>query len=240
MFFARSRRMPPAIRRAIASVDHFSASLDTYHEREVPRSDTFAALRVMLDLVPAVSLHLTATDDAYVDDVLSAVRRTFGDRVPALVSKVQPTGRARSFLPSPQEELTTDPCEFAAWPLVDYDGTVFACCRQSIARRYRPGHLVLGHAAQDSWAQLRARSAADPVLRAVRAFGPVETARRTGATACDGYCATCVTLTDGADVSPGVELMAQQLLSHLRPSELARRWGAGRHGDMVELGWGKP
>src|SRR6185369_532071 len=52
MFFAR-KRMPAVIRRAISTLDHFSASIDLYHEREVSRDEVFAALSLILDLVPA-------------------------------------------------------------------------------------------------------------------------------------------------------------------------------------------
>src|ERR1700730_4916481 len=38
MFWAKTPRIPPSIRRPIDSLDHFSASLDIFHEMEVPRS----------------------------------------------------------------------------------------------------------------------------------------------------------------------------------------------------------
>ncbi|GHJ42813.1 hypothetical protein Cs7R123_01550 [Catellatospora sp. TT07R-123] len=236
MFFAR-RAMPPAIRRAICALDHFSASIDVFHEREVDRADVFAALRQILDLVPAVSLHVTSAEPAYLDEVLAQVRRTFGERVPVLVARVQATGRARSFTAERADVDDPGPCEFANWPLVDYDGTVFACSRQSLARRHRPGHLVLGHASRDSWAELSARAQAQPVLRSVRVLGAVETARRAGAPSCGGACLTCVGLPAAAPLPDGVELVARQLLGGLRPAQLARRWGAGEHAELVELGW---
>src|SRR6188508_1920112 len=37
MFWASERRIPPAIRRAIDALDHFSVSLDVFHELEVRR-----------------------------------------------------------------------------------------------------------------------------------------------------------------------------------------------------------
>jgi pyruvate-formate lyase-activating enzyme len=239
MFFARRGGLTPALRRAVTGLDHFSASLDAFHEREVPRADALAALGRILDLVPAVSVHLTADDDTYVDTVLTDLRRAFGTRVPVLVGRLRPTGRARSFVPDRPgpRQPGADPCPFALWPLVDCDGTVLACSRQSLVRRHRPPHLVLGHAARDGWPDLRRRAAADPVLRSVRALGPPETARRTGAPACDGYCATCVTLTRAPETSPALALAVELSLAGRRPRELARGWGAGRHGYAVELGW---
>ncbi|WP_052849922.1 radical SAM protein [Streptomyces avicenniae] len=239
MFFARGGRVPPAVRRAVGALDHFSASLDVHHEREVARADVLAALGTVLDLVPSVSVHVTSDDDAYVDRVLGELRRAFGERVPALVGRVRATGRARSFV---RERAGppgggAEPCGFAMWPLVDIDGTVLACSRQSMARRHRPPHLVLGHAARDGWPEIRRRSMGDGVLRAVRAFGPQETARRVGAPVCAGYCETCVTLRRGPEVSPGMSLAVERMVAAQRPADLARRWGAGRHADAVELGW---
>jgi pyruvate-formate lyase-activating enzyme len=236
MFFARNS-MPHAIRRAIMTLDHFSASIDTFHEREVSRAAVFAALATVLDLVPAVSLHITSSDDAYLDDVLAAVRRAFGDRVPVLVARVQPSGRARTFVSTPVGAVDPGPCEFASWPLVDYDGTVYACSRQSLARRHRPAHLVLGHALHDTWAELRGRTQAQPVLRSVRVMGAIQTARQAGQPVCASACDTCVSLPPRVSVSPAVELIAAQMVARLTPRDLARRWGAGRHADLVELGW---
>ncbi|HET8659773.1 MAG TPA: radical SAM protein [Micromonosporaceae bacterium] len=255
MFFARGSGLAPALRHAIATLDHFSASLDEFHEREVGRERVLTALATIADLVAAVSLHVTAVSTDYLDDVLPAVRRRFGHRVPVLVSRVQPTGRARTLLPEPVAAAPADrepvtapadpepvpaggPCEFAGWPLVDFDGTVFACSRQSLARAHRPAHLVLGHAGQDGWPELRRRSLARPALRAVRTIGPVEAARRAGAPTCADACATCVRLPPHTQAPPaGVELLAGQLLHRVPPRQWARRWGAGDHAGLVELGW---
>lgn len=237
MFFAR-QGVPAPIRRAIGNLDHFSASIDLFHEREVSRDLVFAALRVIADLVPAISLHIAAHDDGYVDTLLADVRRAFGTNIPALVTPVQPTGRATAFVSQRADpQRGADPCEFASWPLVDIDGTVFACSRQSLARRHRPGHLVLGHAATDSWPQLLRRAEADPILRAVRVLGPVESARRANGRQCAGACQTCVALTDAPPVSAATQTLAGQMLSRVRPRDLARRWGAGRHAELVEVGW---
>ncbi len=260
MFFARAATTPPAISRAIATLDHFSASIDVFHEREVPRENTFAALRTIADLVPSISLHLTSSDDTYLTTVLTEARKLFGASLPILVTRLQPNGRARSLTTAPTLPLTRDlppsrdltvgrgegeggeggdpgPCEFANWPLVDYDGSVYACSRQSLVRLHRPVHLVLGHAARDSWPVLRQRTSQQPVLRSVRVLGAIETARRAGAQVCGGACQTCVALPAEASLPPGVEAVAQHLLARLRPRDLARRWGAGSYADLVETGW---
>ena len=50
MFFARQPRGPTPIAEAIAQVDHFAASMDVFHESQVPRAEVF---RVMRDLLNA-------------------------------------------------------------------------------------------------------------------------------------------------------------------------------------------
>jgi hypothetical protein len=41
LFFARKPGIPKSIKSAIDAVDHFSVSMDAFHEREVPRSNVF-------------------------------------------------------------------------------------------------------------------------------------------------------------------------------------------------------
>ncbi|MGJ6964132.1 radical SAM protein [Streptosporangium sp. G11] len=109
MFFAprvppaagEALRIPPAIAGAIDAADHFSASLDAFHEEEVPRESVFAVMRALLARGKDLSFHVTGTGpgDPYLRDVTAAIRREFGDRVPMLVGRVQPVGRARAVAP---------------------------------------------------------------------------------------------------------------------------------------------
>lgn len=99
-------RIPPAIDAAIGAADHFSASLDAFHEEEVPRESVFAVMRALLARGKDLSFHVTGTGpgDPYLRDVTAAIRREFGDRVPMLVGRVGPVGRARTAalaVPSP-------------------------------------------------------------------------------------------------------------------------------------------
>ncbi|WP_146065800.1 radical SAM protein, partial [Streptomyces sp. SM13] len=95
----RGAAVPPAILRAIRSVDHFSASLDVHHEREVPRADVFRALHRIREEGVAVSLHLTGTGaaDPYLAGLTREVEEEFGGQVPCLVNEVRPFGRAAAW-----------------------------------------------------------------------------------------------------------------------------------------------
>ncbi|WP_051944465.1 radical SAM protein [Streptacidiphilus rugosus] len=270
MFFARGGgRVPPAVRAAAAGLDHLAASVDAAHEREVGRSEVFAALSELLELVPAVSLHITAMPgrgaepDPYTEALVAEVRARFGDRVPMLVGAVRPTGRAAALLPPGRavegaaRDLRPMPCPFAAWPLVDVDGRVYACTRQSLVRTEAPAHLALGQASRDSWRTLRARLLGDPVLRSVRMLGPVATGERFadagGVPEGADPCSVCLRLSTGGTAARAAahlrseggartEAAVATLLTDRPPRLLATARGAlARYAHLTELGWsGEP
>ncbi|NEB37172.1 radical SAM protein [Streptomyces sp. SID14515] len=230
MFFARSggrwigqggrggRRgaaIPPAILRAIRSVDHFSASLDVHHEREVPRADVFRALRRIRDEGVAVSLHLTGTGaaDPYLAGLTRAVEEEFGGRVPCLVNEVRPFGRAAAWARPARtgpDPAAASPCSMAAWPVVAFDGRVLACCNQdTVDRRPVPAHLDLGHIGADDWATVRRRALDSPVLRMLRTVGPTHLAARYGSGPPAGsYCDGCRALGGDEAVVAGARAVA--------------------------------
>jgi len=264
MYFARDGRpIPPPLVRAIGSVDHFAASLDEFHEREVSRRDVFRALHQVMDLNQDVSLQLTGRneDDPYLAGLVADVRREFADRVPMLIGYVKPTGRASQWMAEATSQPTSDgpadpvPCDLVTWPLVTFDGTVFGCCNQDLLEGARPPHLIIGHAAQDGWPVLRERFLGRHLLRAIRAFGPHYTRARFGdGCAGKGYCGTCVGLNDQPGISAKiqsylespsgrvVEATIRDLMEHPQPEDFVRRAGATRYSDLVTLGWdgGRP
>lgn len=259
MYFARgeARRIPPRLRRAIASVDHFSASLDAYHEREVSRHEVFRMLDEVIALGKDVSLHIVGLgdDDPYAAGLVEDCRRHFDDRVPILVGRVGATGRARSWLKGAERvsshEIAAEPCAIANWPLVAFDGTIVACCNQDVVdRRPVPAHLLLGHAAVDDWPSVRERYLRSALLRGLRVYGPEYLAdRHTDAGACSGYCESCFALAADASLEQRLaEVLArpssefvERHVSLLQRSggalEFARRSGLARYADLIALGY---
>ncbi|GGP00005.1 radical SAM protein [Wenjunlia tyrosinilytica] len=255
MFFARQRRIPARIMGAITAVDHFSASLDVHHEREVPRSDVFQAVRRILDSGVTASFHITGSgpDDPYLAEVTDEVRHVFGDQVPMLVTEVRPMGRAAAWAARPRPPVDPDrvlPCSAAAWPVVAFDGTVVACCNQDVVdRRPVPDHLRLGHIAEDDWRAVRQRVLSSPVLRMVRVAGPVRMKARYGrertTAPCQGYCGTCRSLGDEPAVIEAVSRVASGPVGELLdreaarvqvqdgPVALVRRHGSAPYADLV-------
>ncbi|MFJ2794688.1 radical SAM protein [Streptomyces sp. NPDC087290] len=230
MFFARSSGLPASVRRAVCTLDHFSASLDLPHEREVPRAAVFRAVREIRELGVAVSFHLTGTgeDDAYLADVTADIDRSFGGTVPSLVNEVRPFGRAASWarpartVPDGEGAL---PCAMAAWPVVAFDGTVLACCNQdTVDRRPVPPHLLLGHVAEDDWSAVRARSLGSPLLRLVRTVGPAHLRRRwSPGTPAGSYCGDCRLLAGLPEVVAAADALASGAVGALLDLTAARR-----------------
>ncbi|MFF3499799.1 radical SAM protein [Streptomyces sp. NPDC003247] len=254
MFFAKGGRIPPRIMRAISAADHFSASLDVHHEREVPRADVLRAVRQVLDAGIAASFHLTGSgpDDPYLAEVTAHIRREFADRVPMLVNEVRPLGRAASWAQRAHRPLDARralPCAMAAWPVVAFDGAVLACCNQRVVdRRPVPRHLSLGHIAEDGWGAVRHRALSSPVLRMIRTVGPAHLYARHRA---DGrepdYCETCRGLSDHPEVLAGaareasgpvgalLDREASRMQVAAGPVEVVRRHGCPPYAELVAL-----
>ncbi|MEU1184950.1 radical SAM protein [Streptomyces sp. NPDC005820] len=254
MFFARGGRIPRPVMRAITAVEHFSASLDVFHEREIARRDVFRAVRQVLDSGVPASFHLTGSGprDPYLAELTSEIRREFDDRVPMLVNHVRAVGRAAAWAGvgartgAGHQAL---PCAMAAWPVVAFDGAVLACCNQrTVDLRPVPDHLALGHIATDDWATVRRRSLSSPILRMVRALGPARLYERYAPEAAGaGYCDGCRGLTEQTGLVAAVtrdasgpvgELLDQEAArtqAAAGPAALLKRYGCAPYAPLVTL-----
>jgi organic radical activating enzyme len=256
MFFARSPEVPTLLDETIREVDHLTASLDIYHEQQVARKDVFRVVHGLLERGQDVSFCVVGLDetDPYLLDVTRDIRSTFDDRVPMLVNLVGAVGRAREWLEESGKaglgHMAAEPipCDMAAWPVVGYDGTVVACCNQDAIDGPTPEHLRVGKAGVDDWATLRRRYADSATLRAIRTFGPMYVADRysDGAIGCDGYCSTCLRLSDSPAVAEQLEpVMARPVMRVLEEQMnlLQQQRFVGRHAPaafvhLADLGFG--
>ncbi|QMU73260.1 radical SAM protein [Streptacidiphilus sp. P02-A3a] len=266
MFFARTGATPDPIRAALRSVDHVAASLDAFHEREVPREQVFRVLREVLDSGRDASVQACGKgpDDPYLAELTEQVRAEFGDRVPMFVSTLRPVGRARAWLTALDATRapggdpargTSDarargpraaPCDLAAWPTVGFDGTVTACCNQDLLDQAPPpAHLTLGHIASTTWPEVRRRSQSRPVLRALRTRGPLQLAYRHGGSDQPDadYCGSCRALGDRpgtlAAVAAGAAGPTAELLEQQAVGLQLAAGAVGfarRHGDPTRAG----
>ncbi|WP_328737691.1 radical SAM protein [Streptomyces bobili] len=252
MFFATEGPVPDRIMRALRHVAHFSASIDVFHEREVPRAAAFRAVHHIMDSGIDVSFHVVGNsmDDPYLADITASIRAEFRDQAAVLVNHVRQVGRAavRTVpLPGAGEQAVEwagegaaaegrpAPCAMAAWPVVGFDGTVTACCNQRVVdARPLPEHLRLGHIAVDDWPRIRRRCQESPVLRTIRTAGV-------------GSCASCRTLARrpaalaaaeraGSRPAAGaMDALGARLQRDAGAAALLRRYGNERYAPLVLL-----
>jgi len=245
------RAVPAAVAQALHSVGHVSASIDRFHEHEVPRAAVLDVLAELAGEGRDVSVHLTGESehDPYLADAISEIRERLDDRCPIYVALVQPVGRAGEWLDadgghgSPQAV----PCRLASWPVVAFDGTVVACCSQLAVDGPVPEHLRLGHAGVDGWPAIRRRAQGSAMLGAIRTFGPRWLAANDGGRDCGGYCETCMRLSDQPGVAGRVEqrMARPEMQLPVRHAErarpAAREWiGLPRFEHLLELGRAVP
>lgn len=259
LFFALKPRIPKPVRAAIDAVDHFSASLDAFHEREVPRARVFAVLRELLEADKDLSLQLVGLgpDDPYLADIVADVRSTFDDRIPMFVVPVVPHGRARAWARPHQRRhgmpaALPIPCSVAGWPVVGFDGRVTACGNQDVmdGRVPMPDHLLLGDVAVDDWQTIKQRCLSSPMVRALRTTGPLHLADRFELGGdCSGYCQTCWRLSDDPrlpaevarlsrdDATRAIEAVTERIVADTGAVGFARQFGISKYAELVTLGY---
>ncbi|MEV4231700.1 radical SAM protein, partial [Streptomyces bobili] len=257
MFFATEGPVPDRIMRALRHVAHFSASIDVFHEREVPRAAAFRAVHHIMDSGIDVSFHVVgnSVDDPYLADITASIRAEFRDQAAVLVNHVRPVGRAAGRVAGWAAARTVPlqgageqagegaaaegrpaPCAMAAWPVVAFDGTVAACCNQRVVdARPLPEHLRLGHIAVDDWPRIRRRCQESPVLRTIRTAGI-------------GSCASCRTLArrpaalaaaeraGSRPAADAMDVLGARLQRDAGAAVLLRRYGSERYAPLVLLG----
>lgn len=258
MFFARQSVIPNKVKAAIQAVDHFSVSMDEFHEREVPRSNVFRVIRELLDAGKHLSIHIAGRDqhDPYPDELTSAVRRSFGDHVPMLVNTLSPFGRAKTFVirnrRSSKQESDANPCTMAAWPVVGFDGVVAACGNDNLIGCV-PSHLKLGDIRVDGWQDIKTRCETQSLPMALRTYGPEYLLNRfdKSSTLCGGgYCDTCIQLEKKIELrnavtelmhSPGAVALSNAVVGlqvEMGAVEFAKRYSHPRFSELVLLGSG--
>lgn len=213
MFFAQKHAIAPVIMNAIRLVDHFTASVDEFHQTQVPLKQVVWAVGQIRAAGVDVSFQATvrSSADPFLDRLLDALRMGGLEDVPVLACTIGQVGRATSLgLTAAENGAPRDlagPCIVAGWPTVAWDGTVVACCNQEVVNGAVPPHLRLGHISREDWPTIERRCIARPMLRALRFYGPVGIAQSLATdpkTGCNGFCGTCRRLSDHPEVISGV------------------------------------
>ena len=208
MFFAQRARISSSIRRILESVDHFTASIDTFHEARVSRHHVFDVIHYMISLGKDVSIQATghSGDDPYLLDLIKEVRDVFKERVPMLIETVQPIGRAKDWVPRSSTRQIMRPCFVASWPVIAFDGRIVACCNQAVVDglAHAP-HLELGHIEDTTWVDIAGENRNRKMLQYIRTIGPEGISPNTNN---GSICETCLGLDDlpkeAASISPAL------------------------------------
>ncbi len=250
MFFARGNvSIPRKIHKAILSVDHLVASLDVFHEAQVPKASIFKVFETLRSQQKDVSFQLTGSskDDPYLKRTIAEIREYFQDQVPILVSKLSSIGRAEEWLPKSTREAfgNPEPCLFATWPVVAFDGNVVACPHQPVVDGPSPQHLSLGNIAVDDWQTIKRRFLNSSMLRAIRMFGPEYiTQEYSSHKSCNkGYCSSCLELSKDPNLDnrmrdlmnlPTSRVMEQTINTLVQESTLDQ---FPEYADLIYLGY---
>ena len=252
MFFVRQKKIPIAIIETIKRLDHFTVSLDVFHEKQVSRHDIIIAVKRIRELGVEVSFQVVGLDefDPYLSDVADNLEKEFNGEVPALFTSVAPNGRAREWLKSKSRDhfdhKQPEPCSMVAWPVVTFKGDVAACCNQDVVDGPTPDHLLLGNIKVSTWSEIKKLYLESRILRALRIFGPVYLANRLDSNerTCDGYCDSCRGLTDDQALSlslksiferPTIGIVEDHVITAI--SEQMPMLGMPKYKDMAFKGW---
>lgn len=254
MFFARKTSISRSVKAAIEAVDHFSVSIDEFHEREVSRSNVFKIIGKLLDDGTSMSMHIAGrdNDDPYLDDLVKDVQKHFGNRIPMLVNTLSPFGRAKAFVikaPSKLDKPMVNPCTMAAWPVVGFDGVVAVCGNDDLIGCV-PAHLRLGDIRTDTWSEIQARCIGGTMPSALRTYGPeyLQSSFGKAGSACVGYCNSCISLETKIALQnlvsthmrkPGSKVISDsvtQMQVEMGAVQFAKRYSHPRFAELVLLG----
>ncbi len=158
---------------------HLLVSADEYHEPFVPlayvKNALLAALRC--NIVPELAIRVWDVQaDPFLERLTAALGVDLLEQVGIDLERIQPVGRGADLPLPPMAQrpmvsaLPAGACDVAHQPIVDTDGTVLACCNQDLARKNPP--LRLGNLASDSFVTITQAAEQNPLLHALRLWGP--------------------------------------------------------------------
>lgn len=180
MFFAKNGNIPLDIKEILDRCDLLLASVDEYHEKEVPRDNVFQVLNQVHKEGTSIGIQTVSSfeNDPYVDDLIEDAKKRLPGDTGILVAGMGAIGRASSWASDYWDNADAfpdvAPCQFATWPVVESDGIVFSCCSEEIVTMHEkaPDHLKLGSINDTFWPEIVNGLKTNPVLRLVRTYGP--------------------------------------------------------------------
>lgn len=177
--WAQSEASAERVLGALARISLLSISADRFHEKFVPLDYLqYAAIAARAKGIPvSVLLSLEEGDEEYETKVRDVFREV--DGLEFNVTTVQPVGRAIErgvgVYPIQSAPVPMEPCPMLGTPAITASGAICACCQAQETNHIQsglPNALRLGTLGQTSLEVVRAQVQQDPLLRALRFFGP--------------------------------------------------------------------
>lgn len=156
---------------AQAGLDGLWISWDRYHEAFARRDRAVMLARIAIDAGLRVTVRSVISANSTIDEHRQAFA---GLPVCFDTSRLEKLGRAGT-LPASHffrdERLPKGGCGVVLRPVIEPDGTVYACCGPSLyARKGSP--LILGNAREESLEAILSRAVQNPILEVIRNLGP--------------------------------------------------------------------
>jgi hypothetical protein len=154
-----------------AGISRMVISWDRYHEAFTPREHALTVARAACTAGIPVDVRTVVAANQNLEDYQAAFRG-----LPVRFESTSPLqlGAARH-LPDTAFQWQDSPpkglCNVVLRPVIEPDGTVYACCGPGHFSR-RPSPLVLGNAEETPLDEILARGARDPILEAISLIGP--------------------------------------------------------------------
>jgi len=176
---ARARQTLESLRYDVISELAFSA--DRHHLPFLGLDHVRNGIRAALNLGIAANAFICLDSDE--DDFLERFRAEMGPEIMGAIgvrlAHTHVAGRAaerREFeairRPVPFAELPDQPCHSPSAPAITPDGRVMACCGDNMSDTENWTALQLGLVAEDDYGAMLDRADADPLIQALRVFGP--------------------------------------------------------------------
>jgi MoaA/NifB/PqqE/SkfB family radical SAM enzyme len=186
-YWAKSPERAVEVLRGLPPIAALSISTDSYHQKWIPIDRVFNAIAAARECsIPcSVAICTESQDDPEYKALLCKLEETIGAENITTVTTLL-AGRALVTIQASVYETTPDPapycCVPAAAPVIFPDGRVIACIGPLITLKTQHP-LVLGNARDTSLEEIFDRAEVNPVLHALRVWGPkklVEMARAAG------------------------------------------------------------
>ena len=156
---------------AEAGLDAMMISWDAYHEEFLPRERAVMLARLAVKAGLPVHVRTILPANGQVDGYETAFA---GLPIKFEIGRTLRLGRASSLPPETFQCTETPPtgaCGLVLQPVIETDGTVYACCGPSLSS-HPTSPLVLGNAEAEPLEAILERAAQDPVLEVISTLGP--------------------------------------------------------------------